>query len=92
MAKGWAQARVPKFLILSGEDHTAKEFEEYILLDSLWQTLVINPDVGRFYLSGADHTFSKNEHRQLVEAATLHWIGEWVAKGKVPAASGDFQE
>lgn len=85
MRHGWVQTHVPKLLILSGEDYTAKEFEEYVRLDSAWQAAVAGADVDRFDLPGADHTFSITAHRQKIEAATLCWLEQRLSGLASPA-------
>jgi len=85
MHDGWMQMRVPKILILSSEDHTAKEFEEYVRLDSAWQAAIAAADVVRFDLTGADHTFSTAAHRHQVEAATLSWLDQQLCEFASPA-------
>ena len=74
MCQGWARSDRPKLLLLSGQDYTAKEFDEYVRLDPAWARAVARPEVERREIPGADHTFSMREHRQQVEAATLRWL------------------
>lgn len=73
MAKGWARG-LPKLLILSGHDLTAREFIEYAGTDAAWQGLLARPEVERHDLADADHTFSNAEARRQVENLTLSWL------------------
>jgi hypothetical protein len=73
MARGWARD-LPKLLILSGHDLTAREFIEYAGSDAAWQGLLARPEVERHDLADADHTFSNAEARRQVENLTLSWL------------------
>ncbi len=76
MCQGWSRSDMPKLLLLSGQDYTAKEFDEYVRLDPAWARAVARSEVERREIPGADHTFSISEHRQQVEAATLRWLDD----------------
>lgn len=60
-------------LILSGEDLTAKEFEQQTNNNKAWQKLraPLN-EVNR--IGGADHTFSSIEFKKQVEVLTLNFV------------------
>ena len=62
------------FLLLSGEDYTAKEFLEYVSKDPAWQKAIAHPRLVRLELPHADHTFSSEESRTQAEDLTLSWI------------------
>ena len=61
-------------LILSGSDHTAKEFIECASNDSHWIGLLQGTRLQRLDVEGADHTFSRAQWRAQVEQATLEWL------------------
>lgn len=74
MARGWRSFNGKILLVLSGDDYTAKEFQEYAAHDLAWQGALALPHVQRVDLADADHTFSSHAWRQMVEVATLDWI------------------
>lgn len=60
-------------LILSGEDLTAREFDEQTINNKAWQNLRIKTNkIHR--LAGADHTFSSSEFKRQVENCTLEFV------------------
>lgn len=59
MAEGWAGFPAPILLVLSENDHTAKEFQESAAVDGRWRRNLQMGNVRRFDLSGADHTFTQ---------------------------------
>jgi exosortase A-associated hydrolase 1 len=61
-------------LILSGNDHTAKEFIECASSDAHWAGLLQGARLERLDVEGADHTFSSTQWRAQVEQATLKWL------------------
>lgn len=63
-------------LVLSGQDYTAKEFLECAHSDPVWAGLLERPNVRRYDIVGADHTFSSAAYRLEVEQATLDWLRE----------------
>ena len=76
MAKAWRDWSGPMLLVLSGNDYTAREFLEAIAADPVWSGALARPNLQRIDLPEADHTLSRAEHRTLVEAATLDWLGQ----------------
>lgn len=88
MADGWRRFRGSIALMLSGRDLTAREFLERAASDPRWRGLLALPNVRRFDLPDADHTFSSGRWHRWLEERTLEWLG-----GTVPAAAlapGDF--
>ena len=62
-------------LILSGNDHTAKEFIECASSDAHWAGLLQGARLERLDVEGADHTFSTSQWRAQVGQGTLRWLG-----------------
>ncbi len=78
MAAAWANFAGGIFLLLSGEDYTAKEFLEFIVIDAAWKNALLHPRLLRHDATGADHTFSSASARTAVENRTLEWLGRQV--------------
>ncbi|HSV51248.1 MAG TPA: hydrolase 1, exosortase A system-associated [Burkholderiaceae bacterium] len=74
MATAWHSFSGRLLLLLSGDDYTAKEFVEFVGLDSAWSQALQHPRLARRDLAGADHTFSDTASRILVENLTLEWL------------------
>lgn len=71
MVAAWDSFEGRIFLLLSGEDYTAKEFLEYASKDAAWKNALTHPRLVRQHLQGADHTFSDAVSRTTVEHLTL---------------------
>lgn len=80
MAEGLRRFDGSVLLITSGNDLTAREFEEAVKASSLWRQLLAAPRVTRRRLPAADHTFSRREWREQVVAWTLEMV-----EGPAPA-------
>jgi len=74
MAKAWNDYSGGILLLLSEDDYTAKEFLEYAKTDSAWTRGFDHPRLVRLAAPGADHTFSRDESRRLLEEGTLSWL------------------
>jgi exosortase A-associated hydrolase 1 len=74
MAGAWQKLDAGILLLLSGKDYTAKEFLEFVAMDTAWIGLLNQPNVVRQDLLDADHTFSDETTRTLVEILTLEWL------------------
>lgn len=61
-------------LILSANDYTAREFEEYARADRQWSAALAQPHVLRRDVANADHTFSNAVSRRTVEEWTCEWL------------------
>jgi len=61
-------------LILSGNDHTAKEFLEYASTSGTLAACLRAPHVRRADVPEADHTFSTALWRREVEKLTVEWL------------------
>jgi exosortase A-associated hydrolase 1 len=74
MAEGLRRFAGPVLLIMSGNDLTAREFEDAAKASPLWRALLSAPRVTRRDLPEADHTFSRRVWRDRVAAWTLEWL------------------
>ncbi len=72
----------PLLLVLSGDDYTAREFDEHARGHPLWQAVLAQPRCTRLDLAGADHTLSQPEARAALRQATLAWL-----RGRPPPAA-----
>ena len=79
MAAAWDNFAGGVFLLLSGEDYTAKEFLEYIVIDAAWKNAPLHPRLLRYDVHGADHTLSSASARMAVENRTLEWLRRQVS-------------
>lgn len=75
MAEGLARYQGPVLLILSGNDLTAREFEDAARESPAWRGLLDRPQVRQRRLDASDHTFSRQSWRDQVAAWTLDWLG-----------------
>lgn len=71
--------RGPALLILSGNDMTAREFEDCAAASPRWRGLLERPSLTRRRLDEADHTFSRRDWRDQVAAWTAAWLAEAVS-------------
>lgn len=74
MAAAWSAFHGGIFLLLSGDDYTAKEFLEYASKDAAWKNAFTHPHLVCHDLPGADHTFSSPVASALVAELTLGWL------------------
>ena len=77
MANGLARYRGPALLIMSGQDLTAREFEDSARQSASWCRLMAEDRVRRQDLESADHTFSRRIWRDRVSAWTVDWLRSW---------------
>ena len=75
MADGLAQYARPVLLIMSGNDLTAREFDDAVKASPRWQELIADGRMTRRDLPAADHTFSRRAWRDDVAEITIDWIG-----------------
>jgi exosortase A-associated hydrolase 1 len=80
MAAAWHQFPGHIQLILSGDDYTAKEFQEFASADPAWKNYLGRAHLQRHEVPGVDHTFSGAASRRQAE----HLTREWVATLRVP--------
>jgi len=64
----------PTLLILSGQDLTAREYENRVAESSEWRQWLASPDVTLRRLDDADHTFSRAVWRDQVATWSRDWI------------------
>lgn len=74
MAQALRQFSGRVLLVLSENDYTAKEFLDTASTDRAWSGLLQRPGLQRVDVSGADHTFSRQDWRLAVEQAVLNWM------------------
>lgn len=74
MALGVEAVEGEILLILSGQDLTAREFEEHARSNAPWPEMLARPNVTRVDLPEADHTFSSFRDSQRVARETLAWL------------------
>ncbi len=71
MARAWQDVDAPILLFLSGNDYTAKEFQEYVAADPAWAGALRKGQLLRHEEKGADHTLSQ---RSASDAAVQHTL------------------
>lgn len=74
MASAWNQFSGQILLILSGDDYTAQEFQEFAGSDPAWKNYSAHAHLTRQDVSGVDHTFSSAESRRRAEQMTIDWM------------------
>jgi exosortase A-associated hydrolase 1 len=77
MRSAFERFRGPVLLIISGEDLTAREFEDVVQASPSWRALLGSPRVTRQDLVEADHTFSRKAWKDQVADWTGEWLGSW---------------
>jgi len=83
MANGFACFRGRVLLILSGNDLTAKEFLQVTASARSPRWSLDAPNVTRFDIDEADHTFSHGSWREAVETKTIAWLDALAASSAV---------
>lgn len=73
MADGIERFHGRVMLVLSGNDLTAREFNDAIAVPR-WMRLLAAPRVSRVDVAAANHTFSTRIWRELVAARTYEWM------------------
>ena len=74
MARALTDFKGSAIFILSGNDYTAKEFDQYVADHSMWHGVLDKPSWNRVTLPQADHTFSSAAWRADVARCTLDWL------------------
>ncbi len=77
MADGLRRFKGRMLLILSGDDLTAREFEEAVQGSRLWRSLLADVRIARRDLRESNHTFSRREWRDQVAIWTGEWMVSW---------------
>ena len=75
-AAGFKRFTGPIFVLLSGHDYIAREFEQVTKSSPAWRGLLEHARVTKREMAGADHTFS----RDVWKNQASDWIAEWIAK------------
>jgi exosortase A-associated hydrolase 1 len=63
----------PILVLLSGNDFTAREFEEAARSALSWKRVMVRANVSTVVVVGADHTFSSRAHGIEVTTKTVEW-------------------
>lgn len=74
MAQGLKAFKGSVLLLLSEHDLTAAEFMEHAKSHPAWRNLLLSPQVNKYWVSAADHTFSSASSQREVEALVLTWL------------------
>ena len=74
MAGGLEKFSRPVLLIMSGNDLTAREFDDAAKASQRWRKLIADNRLTRRDLPAADHTFSRRAWRDEVAALTIDWV------------------
>ena len=74
MAAAWRAFPGRILLVLSGNDYTAREFQEFIKADPAWAGATQRPGLTVHEAAGADHTFSRIADRLALELVTARWL------------------
>jgi uncharacterized protein len=82
MAEGLARFGGDVLLIMSGNDFTAREFDEAAKASPRWRDLLASPRVTRRDLAEADHTFARSAWRDQVAQWTIEWMAN-TAPGRI---------
>lgn len=64
-------------VLLSGNDLTAREFEDTVAASPEWQRWIRDTSVTTCRLQEADHTFSRRRWRDQVAWWTTEWLSSW---------------
>lgn len=83
MASAWQAFDRPVLLMLSDDDYTAREFNDYSTADARWQAALRKRPPQRVALAGADHTCSAPAAQRALEAATSAWLRNAAAPAEV---------
>jgi exosortase A-associated hydrolase 1 len=87
MATAWRRFEHDILVLLSGDDYTAREFDEFSRADPAWRALLARPKVRRVDLPTADHTLSTHEAMLQAERHIVGWLAGWSTGRAGPAAA-----
>lgn len=74
MEQALVSATCPVLLVLSGDDYTAREFDEYAKASAAMSSSLAGANVTVCHVEGANHTFATAHWRQVVEMETVAWL------------------
>ncbi|MFA9460975.1 hydrolase 1, exosortase A system-associated [Thiohalorhabdus methylotrophus] len=77
MLYGLQRFSKPVLVILSGQDLTAREFEDAVAASTRWREWMAAPCVTTHRIEEADHTFSRRAWRDQVAERTEAWLRSW---------------
>ena len=77
MLRGLAAFDGEVFLVLSGQDYTAREFTDRMQAEPRWRAALDRRSTTRADFGDADHTFSSQAAQRAVEASTVRWLDSW---------------
>lgn len=77
MLSGLGQFQGQVLLVLSGQDITAREFDDLADSDSRWGKCLERRNTVIMRLEESTHTFSRREWRDQVAQWTLEWLRRW---------------
>ena len=61
-------------VVLSGQDLVAQQFRQLVAVEPEWRSALDRANVTIVNLESADYTFSRHEHRELLEKSVLDWL------------------
>jgi hypothetical protein len=76
----------PVLWVLSGKDHTAREFNELVAGAPRWQAVLRRSGATRLDVATADHTFSDQADERALAESTVRWI-QSLPPGACPLAN-----
>jgi exosortase A-associated hydrolase 1 len=76
-ALGFRRFSGQAFVLVSGRDYIAREFDEAISSSPAWHGLMERTSVKRHDVENADHTFSRREWREEASDLLLSWMNSW---------------
>ncbi len=79
MLEGLQRHQGPVLLVQSGNDYTAREFDELLSVDARWRRALSESRVKRTDVPGADHTFSVDGAMERLITSTVEWLQDEVA-------------
>jgi hypothetical protein len=88
MARGWKRLPVPRLLLMSGKDYTAREFDELAALDRDWGARIKDPLLQRVDLVQADHTFSDPKDLEAAWQACAAWLARLAPRPSIDRQAG----
>jgi len=74
MAEAAAEFAGDLLVVTSGRDLTAKEFQDIVRDDSMWQLAFAKPTCVRLEFPDADHTFSGTDDLRGLQMAMVSWL------------------
>ena len=74
MHSGATKFKGQVFVLLSGQDLVAQQFQQLATIDKAWKEVLEKPNFVLTKLPAADHTFSTSEQRKNFEQTMLDWF------------------